>query len=92
MILNIKHKGLKRLYEQDDPRRINPEHVEKLRNILVRLDVAQDPDDMDLAGFHLHQLTGDRAGTWAVTVRANWRVTFRFEDEDVANINYEDYH
>ena len=92
MILNVRHRGLKRLYENDDPRRVNPEHVEKLRNILARLDVAQRPEDMDLFGFRLHPLTGDRAGTWSVTVRANWRVTFRFEGEDVADVHYEDYH
>lgn len=92
MILTIRHKGLRRLYEQDDARRLNPEHVDKLRNILARLDVAHGPDDMDLPGFRLHQLTGDRAGIWSVTVRANWRVTFHFEGEDVVDVDYEDYH
>ena len=92
MILNIRHRGLKRLYENGDTRRVNPEHVEKLRNILARLEVAQGPEDMDLPGFRLHPLIGKRAGTWSVTVRANWRVTFRFEEEDVADVNYEDYH
>ena len=92
MILNFRHRGLKRLYEDDNPRRVNPEHVDKLRNILARLEVARSPDDMNLHGFRLHPLTGDRAGTWAVTVRANWRVTFRFEGEDVADVDYEDYH
>ena len=92
MILNFRHRGLRRLYESDDPRGVNPEHVSKLRNVLARLDVAQGPDDMDLPGFRLHPLRGDRSGTWAVTVRANWRVTFRFEGEEVADVNYEDYH
>ena len=92
MILNFRHRGLKRLYENDDQRRVNPEHVEKLHNILARLEVAQGQEDMDLPGFRLHPLTGGRAGTWSVTVRANWRVTFRFEGEDVADVNYEDYH
>ncbi len=92
MILNFKHRDLKRLYERDDPRGVNPEHVGKLRNILARLDVAQVPDDMDLSGFRLHPLRGDRSGTWAVTVRANWRVTFCFEGDNVTDINYEDYH
>ena len=49
-------------------------------------------DDMDLPGFRLHLLKGDRSGTWAVTVRANWRVTFRFAGDDVADVQYEDYH
>jgi len=92
VIRNFKHKGLRRLYEQSDPRKVNPEHVEKLRNILARLEIAQEPEDMNLPGFRLHPLKGDRAGTWAVTVRGNWRVTFRFEGEDVADVDYEDYH
>ena len=66
--------------------------VEGADNILARLDVAQVPGDMDLPGFRLHPLRGNRSGTWAVTVRANWRVTFRFEGPDVTDVNYEDYH
>lgn len=92
MILNFRHRGLRRLYEQDDSRGVNPEHGDKLRNILARLDVAHGPEDMDLPGFRLHPLRGDRSGTWAVTVRANWRVTFRFAGEAVAEVTYEDYH
>ena len=92
VIRSFRHRGLKRLYEKDDPRRLNPEHVQKLKNILALLDVAALPSDMDLPGLHLHPLTGDRAGTWAVTVRANWRVTFRFEGPDAADVDYEDYH
>ena len=52
----------------DDPRRLNPEHVQKLRSILALLDAAEVPSDMDLPGLRLHPLIGDRAGTWAVTV------------------------
>lgn len=92
MILNFRHKGLKQLYEDDNPRRVNPQHAERLRDILARLDVAESPEDLNLPGFSLHELKGNRAGTWAVTVRANWRVTFCFEGQDVADVNYEDYH
>jgi len=75
--LNFHHRGLRRLYEKDESRGINPEHVEKLRNILARLEVAQAPGEMDLPGFRLHPLSGDRSGPWAVTGRTNWRGTFR---------------
>jgi len=88
----FRHKGLRCLYEDGDHKRVNPEHAEKLKNILARLEVAREPDDMDLPGFRLHQLKGGRSGTWAVTVRANWRVTFRFEGKAVVDIDYEDYH
>jgi proteic killer suppression protein len=73
MIRSIRHKGLKRLYDDDDPRGVKAEHVEKVRDILVRLDAAVVIADMDRPGFKLHPLKGDRKRYWAVTVRANWR-------------------
>jgi proteic killer suppression protein len=92
MIRSIRHKGLKRLYEDDDSRGVIAEHVEKLRDILVRLDAAGSVDDMDLPGFRLHPLKGKLKGFWAVTVRANWRVIFRFTDGEAQEVNYVDYH
>jgi len=92
VILSIRHKGLKRLYEDDDQRGLIAEHADKLRDILVRLDAAGSAGDMDLPGFRLHALKGDMKGFWAVTVRANWRVIFRFIDHDVFDIDYLDYH
>ena len=92
MILNFRHRGLRQLYEKDDSRGVNPEHTGKLKNILARLEVAESPADMNFPGFRLHPLRGNRTGLWAVTVRANWRVTFRFEKTDIADVNYEDYH
>jgi toxin HigB-1 len=92
MILSIRHKGLKRLHEDDDPRGVIREHAEKLRDILARLDAAGAIADMDLPGFRLHPLKGEYKGFWAVTVRANWRVIFRFADHDVLDVDYVDYH
>ena len=92
MIRSIRHKGLKRLYERDDVRGLFAEHVPTLRDILARLDAAVTVQDMDLPGFRLHALKGDRQGFWAVTVRANWRVTFRFDDGDARDVDYIDYH
>jgi proteic killer suppression protein len=92
MIRSIRHKGLKRLYEDDDPSGVISEHAEKLRDILVRLDAAGTVADMDLPGFRLHPLKGELKGFWAVTVRANWRVIFRFSDGEALDINYVDYH
>jgi proteic killer suppression protein len=92
MIGSIRHKGLKRLHEDDDPRGGDAEHVEKLSDILARLDAAGVVADMDMAGFKLHALKGDRKGFWAVTVRANWRVIFRFADGDAQDVDYVDYH
>jgi proteic killer suppression protein len=92
VIRSIRHKGLRRLYESDDPRGVIVEHAEKLRDILVRLDAAADVSDMDLPGFRLHPLKGEFKGSWAVTVRANWRVIFRCADSEAMDIDYVDYH
>jgi proteic killer suppression protein len=92
MIRSIQHKGLKRLYAGDDARGVNAEHVVKLWDILARLDAAREVSDMDLPAFRLHQLKGELSGFWAVTVRANWRVIFRWETPDAVDIDYVDYH
>ena len=92
MIQSIRHNGLKRLYEDDDPRGVIAEHVVKLRDILARLDAARAVADMDMPGFRLHPLKGEFKGSWSVTVRANWRVIFRFADRDACDVDYVDYH
>lgn len=91
MIRSFRHKGLKCLFEQNDPSGINTEHVVKLRNILATLHAAPTIDHMDLPGFRLHPLKGTMKGFWAVTVRANWRVIFRFNN-DAEDVDYVDYH
>ena len=92
MIRSIRHKGLKRLYEDGSGRGLDPEHVTKLRDVLARLDAASAVADMDVPGFRLHALKGDPDGYWAVTVRANWRVIFRFREGDALDLDYVDYH
>jgi toxin HigB-1 len=92
MIRSIRHKGLKNLYEDDSSRGIISEHAEKLRDILARLEAAGAVADMDLPGFRLHPLKGRLKGFWAVTVRANWRAVFRFDGQDVVDVDYLDYH
>ena len=92
MIHSFRHKGLKRLYEDDDPRGVLAEHLTKLRNILARLDAAGSVEDMNLPGFKLHPLKGEFNGFWAVTVRANWRVIFRFVEGHAFEVDYFDYH
>jgi proteic killer suppression protein len=92
MIKHIRHRGLKRFYEDDDRRGLNPEHVEKISVILARLDRAAKSDDMDLPGLRLHLLRGDLAGFWSVTIRANWRIIFRFDAADVTDVDLVDYH
>jgi proteic killer suppression protein len=64
----------------------------KLRDVLARLDAARTVSDMDVPGFRLHPLKGRERGFWAVTVRANWRVTFRLANPDAFDVDYVDYH
>jgi len=92
VIRSIRHKGLKRLYEEDDARGVMAEHAQKLRDILARLDAAFTAEDLDLPGLRLHRLKGELKGYWAVTVRANWRVIFQLEEGDVLGVDYVDYH
>ena len=60
--------------------------------MLAHLDQAQKPSDLDLPGYRLHPLKGDRKGTWAVSVSGNWRMTFTFVGKDADSVDYEDYH
>jgi len=92
MIRSFRNRALKRFYDRGDESRIQAEHRDTIRDILVRLDAATNPEDMDLPGFRLHRLKGDCSGFWAVTVRANWRVIFRFEDGNAVDVDYLDYH
>ncbi len=92
MIQRFRHKGLRRLFQQGDVRGVSPDLLEKLENILFMLNRARRSDDMNLPGFRLHRLKGDLTGFWSVTVRANWRVIFRFEEGDVYDVDLIDYH
>jgi toxin HigB-1 len=92
MIITIRHKGLRRLHETDDPRGVMADHADKLRRILARLDASRAASDMDLPGYRLHPLKGSLAGFYAVTVNGNWRVIFRFEQGSATDIDYIDYH
>jgi toxin HigB-1 len=92
MILNIKHRGLRRLYEQGDRKGIRPDLVEKAELILARLDVATVLEAMNLPGLGLHQLTGNLQGFWSVFFSRNHRIIFRFVGEDVDEVDLVDYH
>ena len=92
MILGFRHRGLARLYERGDRRRIPPEHADKIERILARLDVAEQPSDMDLPGYRLHPLRGEFSGLWSVRVSGNWRIVFRFDGGNVRDVDFVDYH
>jgi toxin HigB-1 len=91
MIRSFRHRGLKRLFEHDDRSKVDAQDADKLARILARLQRSRVPQDMAAPGFRLHPLKGRLKGFWAVTVRANWRVIFRFEGEDAADVDLIDY-
>lgn len=92
MIKSFRHKGLQRFFETGSLAGIQPQHANRLRMQLAALDTAQTITDMDLPGFRLHELKGDRSGIWSISVSGNWRITFEFREGNAYIVNYEDYH
>ena len=92
MIRTFKHRGLKRLYERGDQSQVSSEYLNRIEDIIARLDIAVSPDDLNLPGYGLHQLKGNLKGFWAVKVSGNWRVIFQFRDGDAFDVNLTDYH
>ena len=79
-------------FARGDPSRVDPRWHAKVRRILAALNIAAHPGELDMPGFRFHMLTGDRRGTYSVWVSANWRVTFRWDEEGPLDVNLEDYH
>lgn len=92
MIKSFKHKGLKKSYEKGSKQGIQAQHAPGIRMQLAALDSAYSIEDLDIPGYRLHQLKGDRKGIWSESVSGNWRITFEFIDGNVHIVNYEDYH
>lgn len=92
MIISFNHKGLKQFYETGNAAKLTPEHIEKIRRILTRLDNAVSAIEMNVPGYQLHKLSGTLKDFWSVKVDKNFRVIFRFSGEDAADVDYIDYH
>lgn len=92
MIRSFRHKGLSRYFERSETKGLQAAHVARIGRILDLLDAAERVEDMDLPGFALHPLKGDRKGCWAVAVSGNWRITFAFADGKAIDVDLEDYH
>lgn len=91
-ILTFRHKGLAEFFLKGSKRKIDAAHAKRLQLLLGALDSASEPRDLKAPGWGLHQLKGDSAGTWALTVSGNWRLTFRWRGKDVEDVDYLDYH
>ena len=92
MIVRFRHRGLKQFFEKGTIRYLNANQVPKIRRILGLLDAAKGPKSLDLPGYRLHPLRGDLKGFWSVEVSGNWRIIFRFENENVYDVDLIDYH
>ena len=95
LIRSIRHKGLKRLVEEDNPRGIRPELVNRVRNILTVLILADSISDFintAPSGWRVHRLSGDRRDTWSISITGNWRITFREVEGGLVSLDMEDYH
>lgn len=94
-IRNFGHKGLKKLYAEDSVKGVPPDTVEKLRKMFAYLGDMEDPEELRaLAAWKPHTLTGDRRGTWSLSVTRNRRMTFRIDaaEREICDLNLEDYH
>lgn len=94
-IRNFAHKGLKLLYTEDTAKGVPPDALDKLRKMLAYLDNMEDPEELRaLTAWKVHTLTGDRTGTWSLSVTRNRRLTFRIDasEREVCDVNLEDYH
>lgn len=92
MIESYLNKALQEFFESGKSRGLNPNFLKKIALILDALDSAENVEDLIAAGYGVHSLTGDRKKQWSMVVSRNWRITFTFEDRDVFDVDYEDYH
>ena len=92
-VQSFRHKGLRQLYENDNSRGVLSQQVDKLRDILAAIDVAEGVEEIGLfPGWRLHPLKGEYDGFYSLTVTGNWRIIFRFEEGDAHDLDLIDYH
>lgn len=92
MIKSFRNKALKRFWEREEVSKLPPERLQRIRMILDRLDAAVEPKALQVPGLDFHQLSGSQKGRFAVSVSANWRITFAFDGEHATGVDFEDYH
>ena len=92
LISTFSDKALKRFWSKGSAKGIDPISSDRLKRLLDALDAATKPEDMDIIGYGFHALKGDRAGQYAVTIRAQWRLVFEWEDGAPVKVHREDYH
>jgi toxin HigB-1 len=92
MIKSFKHKGLERLFIKGVASGVQADYAPRIMLTLDAIDAAEQVKELDLPGFRLHRLKGDKRNLWSMRVSANWRITFEFIDGDAYILDLEDYH
>ena len=92
MIKSFRHKGLQIFFETGNTKGIQAIHADKINLILTALNQASRIEHLNIPSFRLHKLKGNMSNLWAITVQANWRITFEFKGEDIYIVDYQDYH
>jgi proteic killer suppression protein len=92
MVKSFRHAGIEKFFKTGSKAGIQPAHAAKLSTQLYALDTARSPSDLNTPGWRIHRLAGDLQDHWSIRVNGNWRLTFRFEGEDVILVDYLDYH
>lgn len=92
MLETFKHKGLEVFFTEDDRRLLSPRQVGRIKRILDLLNDAAKVEELNIPGYELHPLKGDRKGEWSMKVSGNWRIVFCFEEGNAFDVNLEDYH
>jgi toxin HigB-1 len=93
IVRSVRHRGLLRLIRDDDSREVRSDLVQRVRRILTALIAASDIKVLHgPPGWRVHQLQGDRAGIWSISVSGNWRLTFEIRQGEICDLDLEDYH
>jgi proteic killer suppression protein len=92
VIRSFRSKALRRFAERGDASKLSVQNPDRIRRILLALDVAKLPDQMNVPGLRFHSLKGRDKGRYAVDASGNWRVTFAWDGEDAVDVDLEDYH
>ncbi len=92
MIFSFRSRDLRRFWERDDAKKLPPDRIARIAMVLDRLEAGMKPEDLELPGLQFHKLSGTSKGRFAVSISANWRITFGWHDQDAIDVDFEDYH
>ena len=92
VLKSFRSKALRLFAERDDASKLSEQNPARIRRILLALDAATSPEQMNLPGFKFHTLKGSDKGRFSVWTSGNYRITFGWIDKDATEIDLEDYH